>query len=199
MLVTLKIILKHFEIEGDSMNCLKTVNINKDYGLQRIIIFSILISFSYFVLFYVSFSLLFPNAHLKTSQLWHLVSGLLLVFPIHKVLHCLPIWLSGKKASLQVRLEVNNFPMLYCKLPSVLPRNVSLITAALPTILVTFGSIIGSLVYPEYIYVFAIYSSLNIALSTIDVIYFVHLWKAPRCAFLEDNPKIFHILTKVSS
>lgn len=178
------------------MNCWKSININKDYGLQRLIILSFLISLCYFIIFYVTLSLLFPTVHYNGISFSYLVLSMLLVFPIHKFLHCLPVWLMGRKAYLQLRFENYMFPMIYCKYPSVLPKAVSLVATIAPTVLITSGSIIGCLLFPTYIPLFSIFSSLNIALGITDAIYIIHLWNAPRSAFLEDNHFSFHILTK---
>lgn len=178
------------------MNCWKSININRDYGLQRIMILSILIGLFYFVIFYVSLSLLFPQVHYQGIGLTYLILSLLLVFPIHKLLHCLPVWLMGKKAYLKFQFENYMFPMIYCKFPKVLSKNVSLVATITPTIFITAIAIIGSIIFPVFIPFFSIFSTLNITLGIIDFIYVIHLWNAPRSAFLEDNHYGFHILTK---
>jgi hypothetical protein len=178
------------------MNCWKSVNINRDYGLHRLIIISLLISFFYFVIFYELLSLLFPKVHYKEISFINLILSMLLVLPFHKLLHCVPIWLMGKKAYLQIKFSDNMFPMIYCKYPTVLTKRTSLIATITPTLLITTGSITGGVLFPEYIPLISIFSTLNIALCVTDAIYVMHLWNAPRSAFFEDNYNTFHILTK---
>lgn len=178
------------------MNCWKSININRDYGMHRLMILSILISLLYFVIYFETLSLLFPQVHYKGVELPYMILCMLLVLPIHKLLHCLPVWLFGKKAYLLIKFQNNLFPMVYCKYPAVLPKRISLVATITPTLFITGVSIIGSIIFPEYIPLFSIFSTLNIALCITDAIYVIHLWNAPRSAYLEDNNNTFHILTK---
>jgi hypothetical protein len=122
--------------------------------------------------------------------------SMLLVYPIHKLLHCLPVWLIGKKAYLTLKFEDKRLPLIYCKYPKALPKGISLVATLSPALFITSVSITGSLLFPAYIPLFSIFSTLNIALCTTDAIYVFHLWNAPRSSYFEDEHNIFHILTK---
>ncbi|WP_257349436.1 DUF3267 domain-containing protein [Pseudalkalibacillus decolorationis] len=175
------------------MNCFKSINLIRDYGKLRLWFMSCLFSLTYFIVYFMSFSMYHPDTiYIQTGILPVLFSAII-VLPIHVTLHCLPLWLSGKRASVAVGDTRFSF---YCRIPSVISRRVALITVSMPLFLITAGALLGPLFFPQYLHLFAIISTLNIFLSVKDMIYIQHLWNAPKDSFLEDGNSGFQIIVR---
>jgi hypothetical protein len=178
------------------LNCWKTINISKDYGLQRLFLFSMIVSLSFFIIYYISFSFLYPNVHFVETELLPLIVCLLSILPVHKILHCLPIWMTGRKAKVLLNFRYPLYQMIHCQFSCTLSKKLSIIAVMTPMVSITSFSFIGTLLFPQYMHLFAIFSALNLGLSVTDVVYVQHLWGAPRSSYLEDGPDGFYILTK---
>ncbi|WP_261130186.1 DUF3267 domain-containing protein [Bacillus sp. Marseille-Q3570] len=175
------------------MNCYKSINLTRDYGKLRLLLISTLFSLTYFIVYFMVFSMFHPETIYYQTGLMPLMLVFILIIPIHIFLHCLPIWISGHRACMA--FGENRFS-LFCRIPEVLSRRVALFGVSFPLILITSVSLIGGYMLPEFLHLFAIVSTLNIFLCVKDMIYIIHLWKAPKDSFLEDGATGFQIIVK---
>ncbi|WP_408009502.1 DUF3267 domain-containing protein [Pseudalkalibacillus sp. A8] len=175
------------------MNCYKSINITKDFGKLRLLLMSTLFSLTYFIVYFMVFRMFHPETIYFQTGLMPLLLSTILIIPFHTFLHCLPIWFTGHKASFGI--GENRFSF-FCRIPGVLSRRVALIAVAFPLIVITLLSLIGSVVFPELLHLFAIVSTLNIFLCVKDMIYIIHLWNAPKDSFLEDGDTGFQIIVR---
>lgn len=176
------------------MNCWKSCNISQDYGSNRIVILSLLSTLSYFVMFYVSFTTMYSNT-LVTFNIAISVGCLLAVWPMHKILHCLPFWITGKQATLTFN-KINGIPFLNCVVSDAIPKWLSLVSVSFPLIIVTAITLIFAVVFPDYIQYYSIFGSLNFGMSVTDVLYIMILLRAPSKSFVEDDLNTIKILIK---
>ncbi len=163
--------------------------------MLRINLFSVSAIIFSFLLLYLFFSTLFPTQTVTEYGILPLIIGLLFILPIHKALHCIPVWMLGKKAYLSFQKKHSTLSgMIHCYIPSPLSRNVSIITLLFPVIIITLLCAIGAYLSPEHMHYFVIISSINMGISVYDFVYVSHLFRAPRNSFIEDFPEGFHIL-----
>jgi hypothetical protein len=175
------------------MNCLKSVRFMRQIGTVRITIISIFAALAFFILFYVAFLNVHPNLHLNRLNLPIFLSALILVYPLHKLFHCLPVWATGRKATLSFERK-SGFPVLFCDLPGPVSRNLAIGCVAFPSVAITVLTLATAEMFPYSFHYIALVSAINFGLSITDFIYVSFLFKAPSHAYVEDFRDGFHIL-----
>ncbi|HEX6922975.1 MAG TPA: DUF3267 domain-containing protein [Bacillales bacterium] len=176
------------------MNCWKSVRFLRDYGTIRVAIFSISAMMVFFTLFYVGFLDLHPHVQISRIGLPFFLAALILVYPLHKLFHCLPLWFSGHKASLSLERNSNGVPVLFCDLPKPVSRNLAIIYVAFPVTAITIVALAAASAAPNFFHYIAVAASINFGFSIMDCIYLSFLIKAPSYAYVEDFRDGFHIL-----
>src|SRR5699024_12097165 len=81
---------------------------------------------------------------------------------------------------------------------SQLTKKVSLMVALAPTILITIPGIAASYMVAEFYVYILLFTSVHIGISFIDFLYVVHIAKAPKKSFIENDRNGFDILIKAS-
>lgn len=181
------------------MNCWKSINLIKQYGGQRLFIVSILIALLFFMSFFSMFQLTYPN--IKSTELGPLplLFSAMFALPAHKVFHCIPLWITGKKAKLVFKPSSLGFmPMIFCNFSHTITRNTTMVLVLFPMIAITGLCITGAVFLPELMPLFITFAAVNIGLSYVDWLYFLCLLKAPRWSLIEDHHDGFSILIKSS-
>ncbi|HET7578722.1 MAG TPA: DUF3267 domain-containing protein [Bacillales bacterium] len=178
------------------MNSMKSVRVMRDYGPVRLAIISIFTMVVFFALFYGIFFDLHPHLQIERFRLsWFLIS-LIFVYPLHKIFHCLPLWLSGYRAKLALTTLPNRYPVLFCDWPGPISRNAAIISVAFPLIGITGLSFAAASMMPEVFPYISVIATINFGLSITDCIYISFLLKAPVDAYVEDFRDGFHILIR---
>ncbi|GGH88096.1 asparagine N-glycosylation enzyme membrane subunit Stt3 [Pullulanibacillus pueri] len=179
------------------MNCWKSFNITKDLGSLKLTIFSILGLISFYIVFNLSFHREASHNDLSLLNVITFIVLLMLILPIHKLLHGAPIWLAGKKADLVI--ERNRwFPIVYCQIKGPISKYLAIISLGCPAIVVTFIMILLALIFPSQMNEYAFIGAINFGLSVFDILYLLHLFSAPTHAFIEDDRDCCRILIKES-
>ncbi|WP_100406541.1 DUF3267 domain-containing protein [Bacillus solitudinis] len=177
------------------MNCWKTINIARDYGTLRLIMFSACNMLVSFLLYYLLISSFIQSDHTVQLDFGLFIIGLIAVIVFHKLLHCLPIWICRKKSIISWRW-VLGFPIMTLKLCTPISKKVYLISLLMPVFVLTLASGIASIVYPSYLPLFSVLASINFGLCFYDFIYVSYVLKAPKQCFVEDYSEGVHILVK---
>jgi hypothetical protein len=175
------------------MNCFKAINLIRDYGKLRLGLMSTLFSLTYFIVYFMLFRMFHSETIYMQTGLLPILSLALVIIPMHTLLHCIPIWLTGKRAWMVLADYRYSF---YCRIPDVLPKKTALFAVSFPLVVITSIALVGPLAFPEYLHVFAIVSTLNMFYCLKDLIYIFHLWNAPKDSYLEDSPTGFQIIVR---
>ncbi|MBU8905452.1 DUF3267 domain-containing protein [Desertibacillus haloalkaliphilus] len=178
------------------MNCWKSINISRDYGFLWLTMLSISAIILYFLFSYLVLSTLFPATHLVEYGFFPFLMGLLLVGPIHQLLHCLPLWLTGNRIHFKVRRQRRQVPIINRNVEKVISRKLFLVSLLAPAISVTIFCMFASYFMPQFVHYLSIFSALNIGLSVYDFIYAKQLLQAPKDCLIEDHEDGFHILIR---
>lgn len=178
------------------MNCIKSIYILRDFGTIRLTMFSIFAMLSFFSVFYSTFMIMNPHIRLSVFQFMPLFSGLLLIYPVHKMLHCLPIWMSGNSVKVSINIKSNGCPILYCDVHHALSRNMMISAVSFPGMIITLAVLVGASVAPQYVHYFSFIGAINFGLSVTDFIYFSFLLRTPAHACIEDFRDGFHVLIR---
>lgn len=180
------------------MNCWKTINLTKDVGQHRILFLSMITMVFVFILSYLFINLLFPNVHLKDGHFLMFVLLLISINPIHKLLHALPILLSGCRVSLKLK-QFFWLPTFQIKACQSISRVNMIVSLLVPFVIITSIIIFGSIQYPAYMHYFCIAMALNIGLCVRDFIFLKHLLTAPKMSYIEEYEDGYEVLIQKES
>ncbi|OLS36632.1 hypothetical protein BTR22_11430 [Alkalihalophilus pseudofirmus] len=178
------------------MNCWKTINISRDYGTLRLIMFSSSTVLLSFLFYYLVMSTIVQTTEFTQFGFVTVVLSLFGLVLTHKLLHFLPIWLFGGRAKIKISTRKLLFPLMDIKLREPLSRNVYLLALFSPLVFITTAGAVGSIMWPQFLPYFSILTSINFGLAFYDLVYASHLMKAPKQCYIEDHDEGFHILIK---
>ncbi|MUK90076.1 DUF3267 domain-containing protein [Ornithinibacillus sp. L9] len=180
------------------MNCLKSINLHKEYGKQWIRFISCLTGLLAFVFMYVPATIIHGGNQVNESGVFYLIIALIFLLPLHSFVHKLPLLMVKKKNSTKnikkkSKRITNRYPHIQ------LSKMHFLLVALAPTIIVTIPGILASFLIPEFYVFILIFTSIHIGITFIDFIYIFHIARAPKEAFVENGNEGFHILLKASN
>lgn len=176
------------------MNCMESIHIMRDYGSIRLMTISIFLMLAFFTLYYVMFQIIHPGFPVSAAHPLLLFGGLVIVYPLHKLLHALPVWLGGYHCHFSVSWRFRGYPLLFCHLNHPVPRNLGICVIVFPGTLLTLLAIISTWLAPQWLLYLAVAATLNIGLSVTDGIYAALLFRAPPYVYIEDSHDSFHLL-----
>lgn len=174
------------------MNCWKSISIENQFGKDRLLFLSFFTMLSYFILHFVFFRTFVSNTPFVDFGLTFLFL-IIAIIPIHILLHCIPVWIFGKKATVCYR---NNWPYFNFSVKQTLPKHLVIISIASPVVVVTTISIIISIVLPQWMHYMAMLAAVNMGLSVHDLLYLNQLKAAPKQSVIEEFENGYHVLYK---
>ncbi len=148
-----------------------------------------------FLFYYLIMSTIVPTTEFTQFGFFTFFSGLLSLVFAHKILHCIPIWLSGGRA--KVKFGSNKaIPTMTIKLINPLSKNIYILALLSPLVIITSACAIGSFMRPDLLPYFSILTSVNFGLAFYDLTYASYLFRAPKKCFVGDYSEGIHILIK---
>ncbi|MFC4738263.1 DUF3267 domain-containing protein [Bacillus daqingensis] len=177
------------------MNCIKTVSLAKEIGQARMWVLSVLVMLLYFLVFYTMFQTFGSQAALQEAGFFYTILLLMLILPLHLVLHCLPVWAAGKKAKFGFRRS--QWPFLFYSVKEPVPRTLSLVSTLFPAAVLTLTAFAAAALLPAYTHVIGIVSAFHFGLCTYDFFTARQMFAAPKECLIEDNRSGFHIVQPI--
>ncbi|WP_078381555.1 DUF3267 domain-containing protein [Sutcliffiella halmapala] len=167
------------------MNCWKSINITRQYGIHRIILISFIIALLSFILFFLSFSLIFQGEAVSSHFFGWFCLAIASIFPLHKLFHALP--LLATKKEMKFRWEIIGLiPLITLKIQKPFSKIQSYIVFLTPFVFITFIMILLATIFPNYYHYFSILAALNIGLCIPDLLYVKQIQAAPRSCQIEE-------------
>ncbi|WP_226038021.1 DUF3267 domain-containing protein [Aquibacillus saliphilus] len=176
------------------MNCWKTVNVTREFGLNRIYLISLLTGLMSFIFLYLPFSIVHQTNELKDHGLLPLLIGLILLPMVHKLTHILPLFLVKKRLKMNWRFKIGLFPTFSFLTNKRMSKKTSITILLAPTVLITIPGLISSYLFAEYHAYILLFTSVNIGLSFTDFLYTSHIIKAPKKCIIENAKNGYDIL-----
>ncbi|WP_338451331.1 DUF3267 domain-containing protein [Niallia oryzisoli] len=178
------------------MNCWKEINLNKQYGAQRVFILSILTMLSTFILLYVPANFLFVRSSLYDKYFLLLIIGLLLMYPIHKIIHFFSLVHLKNKIKNSIQIKYFMFPVFQIQIIEPISKWQYIATLIAPFFVINGFLIAACWVFNHYVHYFTILLAFHIGLCVSDFIYIKNVLTAPNQAYIEENENGFEILVK---
>ncbi|API91086.1 MULTISPECIES: DUF3267 domain-containing protein [Virgibacillus] len=170
------------------MNCWKSINLAKDFGRNRLLLMSSLITLFSFILLYVSITIAQGStAEVSEAGIIPFLLLLLLLPTIHSSMHILPLILMNRRMKIIFKLKNGCFPVFYYYTKYHLTKKAYFIVALAPTILLTIPGVVASYYFNNYSVYILLLTSANIGIAFIDLLYISYLWKAPKQSVIESS------------
>lgn len=168
------------------MNCWKSVNLRKENNTTKMTIMSVGFSFLTFMFTFLIFSSLQPETQLKGIGLEVLLLIMLMIYPLHSILHAVPLWMIGIATTWKFdRDRRKQLPVIKYSFSKPVSRNMYVIAMISPFIILGTASIAGAVLMPGYMHYFLIIFSLNSGMALHDFAFIRQLVKAPKHCTVE--------------
>jgi len=181
------------------MNCWKTINLQKQYGMQRLFIISSLTMLITFLFLYVPFTAYFSQNRLNDNYFLLFLFCMLITYPVHKLLHYLPMIPLGKKIKKMFYIHYYIFPVISFRAQDPIKKWNFLLASVTPFIVLNAVFIGGCFLFTHYVHYFLILFAYHFGICVPDFIRMKTLWKAPSNCFVEENEDGFEILISQAS
>ncbi len=180
-------------MEMSILHCWKTINVQKQYGHDRLILLSIMSMLAVFSVFYIALNV-FRHGPVTDKLFPLFIIVLLMIYPIHKVLHFLPLIHAKRKIQFQLNIHYKVVPTVKMHVAEPVRKSHYITSLLVPFILLNSGLVIGAMEFSSYRHYFALLLAFHCGLCLVDLLYVKHLLKAPKKALIEENEKGFQIL-----
>lgn len=181
------------------MNCWKSINFTKEFGVNRLYFLSFLIGLMSFVFLFVPFSSIQGTTHVNEFGIIPFLGLVILLPTIHSFMHILPLIMMNKRTKIYFNLKKSMIPTCKYHPKTFLSKTTSLMMAIAPTLFITLPGIVASLVFTDYYVYILLLTAIHIGASFTDYLYIVHVIKAPKRAFIEKENEGFAILVRAEN
>lgn len=175
------------------MHCWKILNIYKQYGLPRILLWTVIA----FILTLCTSYLAFTFAYTKpfNDNYFFIFAALVIaLYPIHKGVHYLTLLDYRSEVETEWKLMYGYVPTLHLRIKEILPKRRYIITRLAPFIIIN-SVIIGTMLFiPTIIHYGSILLAYHTSICVIDILYVKNLLRSPKEAQIEETPRGFEIL-----
>ncbi|MFC4322155.1 DUF3267 domain-containing protein [Litchfieldia salsa] len=176
------------------MTCWKTINLSREYGFHRIVIVSFLTMLMTFILLYLPLNLVYSNIPLTEDGLVLFVLTLLVIFPIHKLLHSFPLIILRKQVKITIERTIFMLPVISVRPKCLLSKPLIMLVLITPFVSVTGFMLYGCALFPQYIHYFTIIIAVHLGICVSDFILLKQLFKAPRACIVEEIDNGYDVL-----
>ncbi|KUP09156.1 hypothetical protein Q73_03520 [Bacillus coahuilensis m2-6] len=179
------------------MHCLKSVNIYKYYGFHRIFLLSLIVSFLVFSVIYVPLVLAFSST-LYDSHFILFVLGWIALYPLHKMVHLLPLLPVFKFVKIDAHIQFGFIPFFSIRIKEPIAKNLFICSLFSPFIVINTVLLLMCLAFPHYVHYIAILLAYHVGMCSSDFLYMKHILSTPKNAKIEDTNKGCEILVSTT-
>lgn len=180
------------------MHCWKTINVKKQYGFDRIFMLSSLLVIAVFTLFHVMLEILNDNP-LSDERFAVFLISFILLYPMHKILHFLPLTSYRNRINFSVKKQLGFMPVLSVIIKEPIPKGLFLLALLFPFIILNSILIAGAFLFPAFGHYFTMLLAYHCGLCLIDLLYIKNLARSPKTALIEETETGYEILVPPTS
>ncbi|ASK60871.1 hypothetical protein CFK37_00930 [Virgibacillus phasianinus] len=178
------------------MNCWKSINFTKEFGINRLYFLSFLIGLLSFIFLFVPLSSIHGTTHVNEFGIVPFVGLVILMPTIHSSMHILPLIMMNKRAKVYFNMKKSFIPTCKYQAKTFMSKPVSIMSAFAPTLFITIPGIFASMIFADYYVYILLLTAIHIGASFTDFLYILHVSKAPKRAYIESEHEGFAILVK---
>ncbi|AQQ52552.1 hypothetical protein B0X71_05205 [Planococcus lenghuensis] len=175
------------------MHCWKTINMKKKYGRERIFLLSALAGLGVFVTFYIPMAALY-SAPLSDQHFLYFLIALAALYPLHKLLHFLPLMGCRNCVQIRIRKHFGILPEVEFRVQDPVNKVRFLITLLTPFVVLNTVLLVASFIYPAFSHYWALLLGFHCGLCMIDLMYFRYALRSPKHALIEETDTGYEIL-----
>lgn len=175
------------------MHCWKTINVKKQYGFDRLFMISALFGLAVFMASYIGLAIVYATP-LSDQYFLLFLLALLVIYPLHKILHFLPLIGCHKSLKLIIRKQMKICPAILLHINEPVPKTRFLLSLAAPFLVLNAALVVSSTLMPAYSHYFAMLLAYHCGLCLTDIIYLRNLARSPKHALIEETDTGFEIL-----
>ncbi|MDN4493175.1 DUF3267 domain-containing protein [Ureibacillus aquaedulcis] len=177
------------------MHCWKTINIKKEYGSAWLTTMAISLFIIVFSLSFLVFGRIHPIFY-RDDVFWLFALCLVLIYPIHKLLHYYSLFEYRKSVKLRVKIEYKFIPIIRMRIKAIIPKKRYVFTLAAPFIIINGLLIYLAVAYEEYAHFSCLLLAYHCSICFIDLLFIKNLIRAPKDSVIEETPKGCEILVQ---
>lgn len=175
------------------MQCWKSINIKRQYGYDRIFLISSFIVFLVFSFMYIGITF-FVDSGSSSEYFFIFLLSFLAVYPVHKLLHYLP--LASQKGRVRI-IRYNQYrivPMFVIRICEPIQKQRFILALLLPFLCLSTLFLVGMLMFPAFAHYFLLLFAYHCGMSVMDLIYVKELIHSPKKAWIEEIEDGYEIL-----
>lgn len=176
------------------MNCWKAINLTKQYGSGRVFFLSTLTMLLTYVSIYVLVNFLFVPTSFDDKYFILLIIGLWLMYPLHKLMHLLPILNFKDKIQKKFSIKFFILPIIQIRVVEPISKWFFIFSLIMPFIFIDGLLFIACFAFHDYVHYFTILLAFHIGICVSDFICLKKVLLAPNKAYIEENEDGFEIL-----
>ncbi|MBO0993615.1 DUF3267 domain-containing protein [Bacillus sp. SD088] len=177
------------------MHCWKSFNVNRKYHFLRIFTTSSFISLLVFLFIYVLIQTM-ASGQLKDNHALTFFIILILLYPLHKFCHLLPLRCAYGKIKLKIEWYFHILPIMQLNIFTPVSKAQYSLALIFPFIIINSILIAALFLFPSYRHYIAILLSYHIGLCTPDFKFLKTLLASPSGSFIEETENGYEILVK---
>lgn len=175
------------------MHCWKILNLERDYGTLKMYLISLIhgvltFSFSY------TFLNLFNFEVYNDDYFILFVLAVLLIYPLHKLCHFIPLYRHRQKISIRIRKRLFGIRTIHMRVKEPIPKKLYIFSLLFPFLVLTTILLIIAIAVPTITHYATILLGIHGLLCAFDYIYIKHLIRSPADALIEETPRGYEIL-----
>jgi hypothetical protein len=175
------------------LHCWKTINVKKQYGLDRLFLLSSLLVITVFSVAYVLLGII--NDSTKSDDyFWVFLLTFLSIYPIHKLLHYIPLFRYREKVKFLIIKQYGFLPIVNLRVIEPINKNRFIFSLLAPFIFLNLSLVIAALLVPMFAHYFTMLLAYHCGICLIDLIYVKNLSKSPKTALIEETDAGYEIL-----
>lgn len=180
---------------GDAypLHCWKTINVKKQYGLDRLFLLSALLVITVFSFAYVLQGIISDTAK-SDDYFWIFVFAFLSVYPTHKLLHFIPLFRFRDKVKFSIKKQFGFMPVISMRIFEPINKKHFIFVLLTPFIFINIALILAAIFIPIFAHYFIILFAYHCGMCLIDLIYVKNLLKSPKQALIEETEAGYEIL-----
>lgn len=175
------------------MQCWKSINIRRQYGYDRIFLLSSFLVFIIFSFTYIGFTHMTDSGASSEYFILFLL-GFLAVYPIHKLLHYLPLASQKGRVRFIRTMHFRMIPMFMIRICEPIGKTRFIFALLLPFLLLSSLFIAAMIIWPSFAHYFQILFAYHCGMCVIDLIYVKELIHSPKKALIEEVDDGYEIL-----
>ncbi|MET3696364.1 hypothetical protein ABID53_000683 [Bacillus oleivorans] len=172
------------------MHCWKSIPISRQDGFFRLVITSFLTMLLTFIVLYSIAHAFHDGVGLNDQYFAFFIFALILLYPVHKALHYLPLRILGGKC----RLFINKKGQLKFRLHEPVAKNIYKLALIFPFVILTLVGIVFTLSFPQYFHYGVLLIALHTGLCVEDFIFYKNLSHTPKACLVDETEDSLEIL-----